>query len=105
MKTVIIRNETPADYPAVEHLTREAFWNQYVPGCSEHCLVHVMRSHPDYIPQLAFVLELEGRIIGSIQTSAKSKIRIIEPQFFVAPKTGGNRNCIQFDIFPMCMDI
>ncbi len=66
MKTVIIRNETPADYPAVEHLTREAFWNQYVPGCSEHYLVHVMRSHPDYIPQLAFVLELEGRIIGSI---------------------------------------
>ena len=66
MKTMIIRNETPADYSAVEHLTREAFWNQYVPGCSEHYLVHVMRSHPDYIPQLAFVLELDGEIIGSI---------------------------------------
>ena len=25
--TIIIRRETPADYAAVEHLTREAFWN------------------------------------------------------------------------------
>ena len=38
MKT-IIRNETPADYRAVETLTREAFWNQNFPGCDEHYLV------------------------------------------------------------------
>ena len=65
MKT-IIRNETPADYRAVETLTREAFWNQNFPGCDEHYLVHVMRSHPDFIPQLDFVLELDGEIIGSV---------------------------------------
>lgn len=63
---IIIRNETPADYRAVENLTREAFWNQNVPGCDEHYLVHVMRSHPDFIPQLDFVLELDGEIIGSV---------------------------------------
>lgn len=88
METLIIRNETPADYQAVEHLTREAFWNQYVPGCSEHYLVHVMRQHPDYIPQLAFVLELDGRIIGSIhytraaladQTGAETPILTFGP--------------------------
>ena len=63
---IIIRNETSADYRAVEELTREAFWNVYKPGADEHYFVHMMRSHPDFIPELAFVLELEGRIIGSI---------------------------------------
>ena len=63
---IIIRNETPADYRAVEELTREAFWNVYKPGADEHYFVHMMRSHPDFIPELAFVLELEGRIIGNI---------------------------------------
>ena len=66
MQNIIIRNEIPADYQAVEHLTREAFWNQYVPGCNEHYLVHRMRRHPDYLPELSFVLEVDGRIIGSI---------------------------------------
>lgn len=61
-----IRNETPADYPAVEDMTRRAFYNLYVPGCAEHYLVHIMRSHQDFIPQLDFVLELDGRIVGSI---------------------------------------
>lgn len=28
-----IRNETPADFQAVEDLTRRAFYNLYVPGC------------------------------------------------------------------------
>lgn len=61
-----IRNETPADYPAVEDMTRRAFYNLYVPGCAEHYLVHIMRSHQDFIPQLDFVLEMDGRIVGSI---------------------------------------
>ncbi len=66
MENIIIRQETPADYRAVEELTREAFWNVYVPGASEHYYVHTMRSHPDFIPELAFVLELDGEIIGNI---------------------------------------
>lgn len=61
-----IRNETPADYSAVEALTRRAFYNLYVPGCHEHYLVHVMRDHPDFVPELDFVLERDGEIIGSI---------------------------------------
>lgn len=66
METIIIRNETPSDYRIVENLTREAFWNQYVPGCDEHYLVHVMREHRDFLPELAFVLEKDGEIIGNI---------------------------------------
>ena len=65
MKT-IIRNETPADYRSVETLTREAFWNQNSPGCEEHYFVNQMRNHPDFLPELAFVLELDGQLIGNV---------------------------------------
>ena len=61
-----IRRETMNDYWEVENLTREAFWNQYVPGCNEHYFVHMMRDHEDFIPELAFVLEKDGAIIGNI---------------------------------------
>ena len=63
---VVIRPETEKDYRAVEELTREAFWNVYKPGADEHYFVHEMRAHPDFIPELAFVLELDGRIVGNI---------------------------------------
>ena len=62
----IIRNETPADYRKVENLVRESFWNVYKPGADEHYFVHRMRSHPDFLPELSFVLEADGEIIGSI---------------------------------------
>ena len=61
-----IRLETEKDYRAVEELTREAFWNVYKPGADEHYYVNQMRNHPDFIPELAFVLEKEDKIIGSI---------------------------------------
>ena len=61
-----IRLETENDYREVENLTREAFWNVYKPGADEHYFVHMMRNHPDFIPELAFVLEIGGRIVGSI---------------------------------------
>ena len=66
MKNLTIRLETEKDYRAVEELTREAFWNVYKPGADEHYYVHMMRNHPDFIPELAFVLEKDGEIIGNI---------------------------------------
>ena len=66
MNDLKIRPETENDYRAVEELTREAFWNVYKPGADEHYYVHVMRTHPDFLPELAFVLEKDGRIIGNI---------------------------------------
>lgn len=63
---VVIRQEEERDYRAVEELTKRAFWNLYVPGCDEHYLVHKMRGHGDFIPELAHVLELDGTVIGSI---------------------------------------
>jgi putative acetyltransferase len=64
--TLIIRNEEKKDYRIVEEITRKAFWNLNIPGCDEHYLVNIMRTHPDFIPELDFVLELDGTLIGNI---------------------------------------
>ncbi|MFT8872344.1 MAG: N-acetyltransferase [Sporolactobacillus sp.] len=66
MDKLVIRNESKNDYRAVEELTREAFWNLNYPGCDEHYLLHVMRQHEDYIPQLDFVAEIDGHFVGNI---------------------------------------
>ncbi len=67
-----IRNEKEADRKIVEDITRKAFYNVYVPGCMEHYLVHIMRDHGDFIPELDFVIELDGQIVGNIMyTKAK----------------------------------
>ena len=64
-----IRLEQAKDYCEVENLTREAFWNVYRPGCTEHYVLNQYRSNPDFIPELDFVMEEEGRIIGHIMFS------------------------------------
>ena len=63
---IIIRNETKEDYKKVENLTREAFWNVYRPGCSEHYVLHSYRSDPAFVPELDFVMELSGELIGQV---------------------------------------
>jgi len=63
---VLIRNEIEADYGAVEAVTREAFWNLYAPGCSEHYIAHTLRGHADFIPELDYVALVDGRIVGNI---------------------------------------
>lgn len=69
---IIIRKEEKKDYRIVEEITREAFWNLYIPGAMEHFIAHSIRKHPDYLPELSFVIELNGKIIGSIiYTKAK----------------------------------
>jgi len=70
-----IRLETPNDYRKVENLTREAFWNVYCPGCVEHYVLHEYRSNPDFIPELDFILEEDGKIIGHVMYS-KAKIEL-----------------------------
>ena len=64
MNNYSIRVEEERDYLAVESLVRESFWNVYRPGCTEHYVLHHLRSNPDFIPELAFVMEADGKIIG-----------------------------------------
>lgn len=71
-KMIKIRNEEETDYERVEEITRKAFWNLYIPGCNEHYLVHIMRFHEDFLPQLDLVIEVDNQIIGNIMyTKAK----------------------------------
>ncbi len=73
-KNIIIRPETKDDYRKVENLTRESFWNVYRPGCMEHYVLHCFRDDPAFVPELDFVMELDGELIGQI-IYVRSEIR------------------------------
>ena len=60
----ILRLEKKEDRSTVENLVREAFWNVYRPGCSEHLVIHVLRDDPAFVKELDFVMEQDGRLIG-----------------------------------------
>lgn len=59
-----IRLEKKEDFKEVENLVREAFWNVYRPGCSEHHVIHTLRNDSDFIKELDFVMEQNGKLIG-----------------------------------------
>ena len=64
MENLIICNEKREDYRAVENLIRESFWNVYRPGCLEHYVIHKLRDDEAFVPELDFVMELDGKLIG-----------------------------------------
>ena len=63
---VIIRPERESDHRNTESLTRESFWNVYRPGCMEHYVLHCYRNDPAFVPELDFVMELDGELIGQV---------------------------------------
>lgn len=81
-----LRLETPEDYRSVEELTREAFWGTSHPDCDEHFLVHKLRQVPAFIPELDYVAEVDGRIVGNIMYSRAK----------VVDKTGKEHEVITF---------
>ena len=90
-----IRPEQEADFREVENLTREAFWNIYRPGCTEHFVLHQFRDRAEFVPDLDLVMEVDGRLAGhvmyvrsAIRTDEGAKVPImtfgpisIAPQF------------------------
>jgi len=60
----IIRLEKIEERREVETLVRESFWNVYRPGCLEHYVLNQLRNDPAFVPELNFVMEKDGRIIG-----------------------------------------
>lgn len=61
---LIIRVERQDEYRDVENLVRDAFWNVYRPGCLEHYVLHQLRGSNIFIPELDFVMEKGGKLIG-----------------------------------------
>lgn len=62
--SIIIRMEKEKEYREVENLVRESFWNVYRPGCLEHYVLHQLRKDAAFVPELDFVMEANGQIIG-----------------------------------------
>jgi len=59
-----IRLERKEEHREVENLVRESFWNVYRPGCLEHYVLHCLRSDEAFVPELDFVMEQNGELIG-----------------------------------------
>lgn len=72
----LLRLETPRDYREVELLTYRAFIGLQKPGrevCDEHLLAHKLRESPAFVPELDYVAELNGKLIGNIMYT-RSKV-------------------------------
>ncbi|MDO4571239.1 MAG: N-acetyltransferase [Planctomycetia bacterium] len=63
-KDYIIRLERQDEHREVENLVRESFWNVYRPGCLEHYVLHQLRNDKAFVPELDFVMEKNGHLIG-----------------------------------------
>lgn len=64
--TMIIRQETPADYEAVYRLIEEAFAHaEHADGTEQELVVRLRRSR-SFIPQLSLVAEEDGTVVGHI---------------------------------------
>ncbi len=61
---ITIRIEKKEEYREVENLVRESFWNVYRPGCLEHYVLNQLREDPDFVAELDFVMEEDGKLIG-----------------------------------------
>ena len=63
-RAVHIRTETPADFDAIDEIVAAAFKRP-----NEAKLVRLLREGEYYVPDLAFVAEDEGQIVGHIMLS------------------------------------
>lgn len=88
-----IRLEEKNDYRKVEEMVREAFWNLYVPGASEHFIPYYLRDSEVTIPELNFVAVKDGEIVGYIFYT-KAEVR---------DKNGKAHEILNFG--PLCVDL
>lgn len=90
-----IRKETVTDYEAVYSVVKSAFASaEHVDG-NEQDLVNALRKGDAFIPELSFVSELEGKIVGHImftKATVKGKIVLVLAPLSVAPEY--QRQCI-----------
>lgn len=70
---LIIKQTSREDFSITENITREAFWNIYKPGCSEHLVLHNLRKSHSYIKELDLVAFYNNQIVGHI-ISTKAKV-------------------------------
>lgn len=59
-----LRLETKSDYKKTEIMLRNAFWNEFQPGCVEHYLMNKIRNHPRFVSKLDTVAVAGDEIVG-----------------------------------------
>ncbi len=74
-ENISIRREEEKDYRETENLVREAFWNVYRPGCTEHFVLHCMRNNPAFVPELDLIMLLDGKEIGQV-AYARAEVKL-----------------------------
>ncbi|WP_343348274.1 N-acetyltransferase [Terrisporobacter petrolearius] len=79
---LVLRNVNTRDHKEVENLTREAFWNVYMPGCCEHLVIHNMHKDKRSIEKLELVAVYDNKIVGHIAYT-KGQIKGIDNETFV----------------------
>ncbi|MCL1791640.1 MAG: GNAT family N-acetyltransferase [Peptococcaceae bacterium] len=75
---ILIRGETPGDYPDILGLTYEAFLTLNYPGrrrMDEHFLISLLQGSDSVIPELCFVAVYENEIAGHILYAKSSFLR------------------------------
>ncbi len=73
--SIVLRIEEESEHREIENLTREAFWDKYKPGCSEHLVAHNLRLSGGFIQELDYVACAENKLVGNIMYS---KGRVID---------------------------
>ena len=64
--SIIIRQEEERDYRRIEEIAREAFWNLYFPETDIPVVVNKLRRSSDFIKELTYVIEVNGKVEGAI---------------------------------------
>lgn len=76
-------------------LIREAFWGLNHPACDEHLVAHKLRCSPNYLPEMDYVAEADGKLVGHIMYSLA---KIVDGQ-------GGEHAVLNFgplSVLPAC---
>ena len=66
MNEIKIRVTSPKDYPTTEAVMREAFWNVYKPGATEHYVLHLMRQWSSFLTEFDLIAVEGERIVGNV---------------------------------------
>lgn len=70
---LLVKQIDQNDFAITENITREAFWNVYKHGCSEHLVLHNLRKSQSYVKELDLVAFYNDQIVGHI-ISTKAKV-------------------------------
>ena len=70
---LLVKQINQNDFTITENITREAFWNVYKPGCSEHLVLNKLRKSQSYIKELDLVAMNNNQVVGHI-ISTKAKV-------------------------------